>query len=192
MPTRKPHQREEDLPLINAWYLQGKSQQWIADELARNREYEITRQSISNDLKEIQKRWQANTLIPLDQHKVKELARIDLLEQTYWSAWEKSLETAKTTSTKVKDLPASSKDKPGSKQYEASTRNEERDGNPSFLAGVERCITLRCKLLGLEAPVKSEDNLTIKWEIVREDDDRRTDPKNHPAESASGTEGYMQ
>jgi hypothetical protein len=31
---------------------------------------------------------------------------------------------------------------------------EGRDGNPSWLAGVERCVERRCKLLGLDAPEK--------------------------------------
>jgi hypothetical protein len=190
--TRTKFQRERDLEEISTLYLQGWSQMRIAEKLNSDRDYAITQQTISNDLKEVNRRWRENTVIPIDDHKQKELARIDLLEQTYWSAWDKSLETAKTTSTKVKDLPASGKDKPGSKQYEASTRNEERDGNPAFLAGVERCIKMRMDLLGLNAPVKSEDSMTIKWEIVREDDSTGNHATNSPAEPASGTEDYLQ
>jgi hypothetical protein len=39
---------------------------------------------------------------------------------------------------------------------ESSVVVEERDGNPSWLAGVDKCIERRCKLLGLDAPVKTD------------------------------------
>lgn len=147
--TRTKFQREHDLEKISALYLQGWSQQRIADYLKQERDYEVSRQTISNDLKEVNRRWRESTTIPLDEHKQKELARIDLLEQTYWSAWEKSLETAEHTTQRTKDTG-------NGKQYDASIRKEERDGNPAFLAGVERCIKMRMDLLGLEAPKRQE------------------------------------
>jgi hypothetical protein len=51
---------------------------------------------------------------------------------------------------------------------------EQRDGNPAFLAGVMSCIERRCKLLGLDAPVKSEltgkDGGPIKTEAANKPD----------------------
>jgi hypothetical protein len=164
--TRTDYQRESDLPLINAWYLQGKTQFWIAEELAKLRPYEVSRQTISNDLKAIRKRWLNNTNIPRDQHAIKELARIDLLEETYWAAYLRSLEKAEITTKRVKDSGQA-------KSYDASTRVEERDGNPAYLAGVERCIKLRMDLLGLNAPVKSEDTIRIIDEAAVNADLRR-------------------
>lgn len=82
--TRKDFQREADLPLIERWYLQGHSQQWIASNLAEMRDYQVSQQTISNDLALIKWRWQDNTRLALDTHKAKELARIDLLEREYW------------------------------------------------------------------------------------------------------------
>lgn len=164
MPTRKPHQREADLPVINAWYLQGKSQYWIADELAKIRPYEVSRVTITNDLKEIRKRWRDETNLPIDEHVIKELARIDYLEQTYWREYEQSREPRKITAKSAKSKPG----KPDAKgnatsqvEQTGSERTEEREGNPAFLQGVERCIKLRCDLLGLNAPQKRDDTLRI-------------------------------
>lgn len=39
------------------------------------------------------------------------------------------------------------------------TKRMERDGSVSFLQGVERCIGLRCQILGLNAP----QQLSISW-----------------------------
>jgi hypothetical protein len=49
---------------------------------------------------------------------------------------------------------------------------EQRDGNPAFLAGVMSCIERRCKLLGLDAPVKQQ-NLNVNLsELTDEQLDR--------------------
>lgn len=198
--TRKTFERERDLEFIGNHYLQGWSQHRIAERLNQERDYELTQQTISNDLKEIQRRWQANTVIPLDTHKAKELARIDKLEEHYWQEYLASKEPRKSTSKVDKSQTIARKkannemDAPPPQQVSrvASERIEQREGNPAFLQGVERCIKMRVDLLGLNAPVKSDESMTIKWEVIREDDDSRPHPKNQPAEPASSTEDYLQ
>ena len=34
---------------------------------------------------------------------------------------------------------------------------EQRDGNPAFLQGVLNCIDRRCKLLGIDAPTRTDN-----------------------------------
>jgi hypothetical protein len=212
--TRTKFQRERDLEYISNLYLQGMTQQRIADKLASERDYEVSRVTITNDLKEVNRRWRLNTVIPIDEHKIKELARIDHLEQVYWSAWEKSCETVNINTrqtrsgeatkitdvtippgmdakeAKPKDVRHKSRSVAPGEQISETSRTEERDGNPAFLAGVERCIKMRMDLLGLNAPTKSEDTVTIQWEIVREDDNQR--PADSPAHPAPGAEDYLQ
>lgn len=178
--TRTKHQREADLDQINIWTLQGKTLRQCAAELAQIRDYEVSHVTIKHDLDTIATRWREGTNLDLDSHKAKELARIDLLEQTYWKAWEQSLEQAETTTTRQKDTPVTRKSKDGqsvtvtNKQYEASLRKEERDGNPAYLVGVERCIKMRVDLLGLNAPTKSDttvrviDMTAVEAEITRQ------------------------
>jgi hypothetical protein len=58
--------------------------------------------------------------------RAKELARLDNLERTYWEAYERSCQRSETASEK-----------------------QQRDGNPRFLEGIQRCVALRCQILGL-------------------------------------------
>ncbi len=40
-------------------------------------------------------------------------------------------------------------------------RSEQRNGNPAYLSGVQWCIDRRCKLLGLDAPIKAQINAQL-------------------------------
>ncbi len=120
-------------------YLEGKYQHEIAEILG------VSQQQVSYDLKEIQLTWQDMSVAQLTELKARELARIDNLERTYWQAWEKSQQPKETTSTA----------KEGEK-VKVGKRSEQRNGNPQFLQGVQWCIERRIKLLGLDAPVRSE------------------------------------
>lgn len=82
--TRTKIQIEDDRRQIAGLYLRGKQQQAIADELG------MTRQMVGYDLKAIQKRWREDTSRDLDADKIRELAKLDELERTYWKAWEDS------------------------------------------------------------------------------------------------------
>jgi predicted transcriptional regulator len=113
-------ERDRDLADIARLYCQGMRQVDIAEILG------ITQQQVSYDLKRIQKRWQTECIEAISQGKARELARIDELERTYWSAWFES--------------------------------QRQRKSNPAFLQGVMTCIDKRCKLLGLDAPIKTEDD----------------------------------
>jgi hypothetical protein len=137
---RTPIQREHDLTQIAGLYLRGKTQAAIAEEL------KITQQQVSYDLKIIQARWRKDTTIDMDEAKRKELARIDELERTYWTAWERSLDEKVKTRTEKRA---------GEEGGKASIEKETLLGVPAYLAGVQWCISERCKLLGLYAPAKS-------------------------------------
>lgn len=161
MPTRKPFQRERDLDFTASLYLQGWSQFRIAEKLAAERDYEVSRQTISNDLKAIQERWRQNTAMNLDDHRARELAKIDALEAEYHEQYQRSKEPRTINSKSAKSKPGSGKDKPATVEQSASERIEQREGNPAYLQGVERCIAMRVKLLGLNAPEKSDTTLRI-------------------------------
>lgn len=143
-PKRTPTQRENDLERISTLYLKGKRQVEIAVELG------VTQQQVSYDLKEIHKRWRESTTINLDEAKHRELARLDILENTYWSAWERSLDERTKTRTERTSRGGDGQ------QDKASIEKETLLGIPAYLAGVERCIEQRCKLLGIYAPTRNE------------------------------------
>ncbi len=142
-PRRRPFEAEKQREQISALYLKGRTQYSIADEL------QISRAMVAYDLKVIQDRWHKSTTMNLDDAKARELAKIDKLEATYWEAWERSCEMREATMTEQRKTDDGSETK-------ASLRHENRDGNPAFLAGVMQCIERRCRLLGIDAPVKAE------------------------------------
>ncbi len=141
-PKRSSFERERDLHLTTQLYLKGKTQAEIAEDL------NVSREQIKYDLDIIQKRWRTDTAINLDEAKQKELSRIDTLERTYWEAWEKTLEEK----TKTRTEQSKTGEKNGSAK--ATIEKETLLGNPAYLAGVQWCISERCKLLGLYAPAK--------------------------------------
>ena len=148
--TRSQFQREADYERITSLYLRGWRQADIAAELG------LTQQQVSYDLRTIQKRWRESTTMNLDEAKQKELSRIDELEREFWAAWESS----KTERTKARQETDGTKDRSGKPIVKKSSmEKEQRDGNPAFLQGVLSCIDRRCKLLGLDAPEKSEVDL---------------------------------
>ena len=140
-PKRTKFQIESDRQEMTTLYLHGMTQAKIAERMG------VSRVQITYDLQVVQKQWRKSTTIDLDEAKRKELAKIDDLERTYWEAWEVSLGEREQTLTEQRNMGEQA-------QTRASIRKENRDGDPAFLAGVQWCIERRCKLLGLDAPVK--------------------------------------
>lgn len=142
-PKRSRAQRQRDLDQISALYLKGWRQVDIAEEIG------VTQQQIAYDLKEIHARWRESSVRNLDEAKAMELARLDELEREYWAAWERS----KGEKTKARQFGKMDAD--GQRQIERAVMEKEQlIGNPAFLAGVEKCIDMRCKLLGIYAPTR--------------------------------------
>jgi len=187
MPRRSFHQREADLELINAWYLQGKSQRQIAEELGALRNelgYEVSHQTISNDLAELRKRWQVTARTTRDKHIAQELARIDRLEAEYWKQYFDSMGEIVTITEHERTVTPDDEKPPKPKasnqatesaaipldiQRDVTKRREFHTGNPAYMAGIERCIQLRVSLLGLNAPTKRTE---VPWELQAVEDIR--------------------
>lgn len=167
---RLPLQREQDLLIEAALYLEGKSQGKIAEAVG------ITRQQVSYDINRVLiPRWQRQSTAAAGEHIARELEKINHLEATYWTAWHDSLKPKESRSTGTTDrqrtvsVPTSvlqamiavngniqgngTLSLPSS-DTRATLLREERDGNPMFLIGVQWCIDRRIKLLGLDAPLK--------------------------------------
>lgn len=140
MAERSPIQIQHDRMKIADMYCRGLYQSQIAKEMG------LSQQTISRDLGIVRELWRDRAIASFDQHVANQLAKIDNLERTYWEAWEKS--------QKPKRKERASTSVGGKYDIEkAGTEVElERDGNPNFLMGVERCIQKRIDLLGLKAP----------------------------------------
>jgi hypothetical protein len=151
---------------VAALFLQGvKRQGELAQRLG------VDRSTVSRDLKVLNARWKEAAVRDLDAAKGQELERLDLLESEYWQAWEKSKQAHEVATTEQTTGGA------GERVKEA-LRSEEQTGDPRYLAGVERCIEQRCKLLGLNAPtetrltgkdggpIQHETQATVDWSLA--------------------------
>jgi hypothetical protein len=121
-------------------YLQGIFQPEIARRLG------VTQACISLDLKAVRKAWQAAAIQDMDVLIGEELARLALVEQEAWTAWEASKRPKEVT------LMEGSTGEPAARK--AKVRKEAREGNPQFLERIDKCIERRCTLLGLNPPAK--------------------------------------
>jgi len=132
-------QREKDMEYTATEYLRGKPQYVIGAALG------LTQQQISYDLKELRRRWLESALQDFDTLKAKELAKIDVVESEYWSAWQKSQDKTERKSSKMKE-------EAGRHVKESGIVTEDQVGDPRFLQGILKCIERRCAILGLDAP----------------------------------------
>lgn len=123
---RTRNQRELDYQLESAMHLKGYRNWEIAQHIGAIRPYKISASQVGYDLAEVRKRWQTHTTLKLDEHKQRELERLEVLERENWEQFEQS-KGVKRDGTPI-------------------------PGNPMFLQAIERIVELRAKLLGLEAP----------------------------------------
>ena len=117
-------------------YLSGLTQAKIGEEL------EVSEGVVQSDLKAIQQEWLKSSLVDFNQLRAEQLAKIDNLERTYWEAWERSLQPVEEGIRNLAPTPAQLK-----------------VGNLAALQGVERCLTQRARLFGLE----NGETVKIKW-----------------------------
>jgi DNA-binding CsgD family transcriptional regulator len=145
---RSKAQAERDRQLISKYYLEGMTQWEIRNKLG------ISQATVSRDLKLLFRYWRLSSINNIDQLKQIELVRINKLEIEYWNSWDRSKEEFKKKSLKQRVIAESKQ------PIEINSATEDRNGDPRYLAGVQWCITKRCEILGINAPIKTETNLT--------------------------------
>jgi hypothetical protein len=142
---REPSQLARDRRRIADLYLKG----WLQADIAT--ETGVDQSTVSRDLKTLQDEWLAAARADFDAAKAQELAKVDRLEREYWDAWGRSCKIAETETTESADdgsgAPA---------RIKAQIRKEGQVGDPRFLTGVQWCIERRCKILGIDAPVRAD------------------------------------
>jgi hypothetical protein len=106
---------------------------------------DVSIQTILIDIKEMRQEWRDSRQEFAESAFTEQLVRIDRVEREAWAAWERSQKPAKAT------IETSSDEK-------SETREESREqyGDPQLLNTALKAIEHRRKLLGLDAPVKSE------------------------------------
>lgn len=129
-------------------YLAGHTQAEIAGIV------HCSRPTVTIDLQLIRRDWRQSSIANFNERVEKELEAIDRVELEAWAAWERSQHPEEqVTETTVPG--GKGKRKP---QKTKVTRGQ--CGDPRYLAQIADCIAQRRKLLGLDAPVKSEQTIT--------------------------------
>lgn len=152
-PKRNKGERERDLPIIADMYVKGKSQRYIAAWLNENREYNLSRITIRNDINKVRDEWLQSAVVDYDEAKARELAKVDKIEDEAWQAWERSVGVSET---ETQMISRSGGEETEGGQRKATIKRENKVGDPRFLSTVQWCITKRCEILGLDAPKKQE------------------------------------
>ena len=159
-------------------YLQGDGQHTIAEKLG------VSTQAVLDDLNWLREQWKNSNLADYQAARAETLAKIDHLEFTYWDAWERSKEPTETTTIKVEEMIKTVEDKqdttkgkkpigkpiPTTKMVPYKTIKDTKlvgqVGNQGFLQGVERCIEMRAKIIGLLKDTSVTNNITMNWESL--------------------------
>ena len=148
----KKLKREFALTRASELYLKGWMQADIAKDLG------ISAKTVSKLLGEVKKRWLVNQIQNIEARKVMELERIDRIEREYWDAWEHSKKGQnKVISTKLKRTTM----RGDSTEETEGQEFLDTPGDPRFLEGIQKCIALRSRILGLEEATKIEHSGTI-------------------------------
>jgi hypothetical protein len=146
---------------VASLYTSGRNQMAIANELG------IALSQVRVDLAWIHEQWLDRMMLDRDQFVAVELAKIDKLEQTAWEAWERSTQPRleKSRQTRTHGIKGQ---KSVDEEVKEGGRSTMRDGNVAFLSQVERCIVMRIKLLGLNAPTQVDWEAEIRrWALER-------------------------
>lgn len=138
---RSPAEIARDRVIITEMYFAGKTQAEIAKRIERDQG------TVSRDIAALHSVWLSRSDITYAEAKARELAEIDNLERVYWAAWEASKENREQNITETTEAGNGEK-------IRVQIKDEQRDGNPTFLGGVQWCIERRMSIFGLKAPTK--------------------------------------
>lgn len=147
---RTKAQLEIDLALMARLSLEGKTHRQIAILITERGPYPLSHSQVTRDMKKVVGRWKAESIIDIDQLKQRELKGLEHQESECWDAWNKSKEDAVTKSAK-KTRPSA-----GTSKEEVATKQEAQCGDPAFQRLILDIREKRAKILGLNAPERTE------------------------------------
>jgi hypothetical protein len=185
---RTKHETIRDRAEISELYLRGKTQAQIAELLskdpARAHYGGLSQQTISRDLRVIQKEWAEAAQHNMTELKAKELAKIDNLERMYLDEWYRSKGESIETEQEQDETTGKSRKK-------AKVKKKSQLGDAKYLQGVQWCIGKRCEIFGLDAPkeldIKDQRLVDkIPWDSLTKDQIRRLQIGENPEKVIPG------
>ena len=163
---RTKSERESDLSFVADCVKNGDKRVVIHEKLSAMRSYAVSAAMVDQDCSEVESRWvgtfiKGQTLANL---KSRELARLEMLEEEAWKAWQRSKTPGQVEKFGVLDSVPSK---------EKSVTAVKRDGDPKFLELLLKYSEHRAKLLGLFAPIKIDADAESALKTTEELDDFR-------------------
>ncbi len=141
---RKELEIEERQLKVSTYYLRGWSYRQIGLELG------CGVGTVHRDIESLLSEWREQQLENTKLIVIRELTRIDTIEQEAWKGWLKSTGDSEEIIEETGDSPKG----PFSRNR---TKLVGQSGDPRFLNVVLGCVQERCKILGVNAPMKIED-----------------------------------
>lgn len=168
---------EERRDRVAYYYCSGFSMMAICKQVGTNPA------TVADDLKAIREVWKERYTRQYGERLDEELAKIDLIEQEAWKAWEKSSQDEIYLTHRIEMVPQFEKPEKGTgtkgkiKKAPLVTLKEVKDekrkaqvGNPAFLDKVAWCIETRLKVMGALTEVdKRSQNVqksVMDWESL--------------------------
>ena len=149
--------RAERRLIVSERYLKGELQSQIADSIG------VSRSVVGKDLAAIRKKWQEQSIRNMDEVMTKELERIDLIERAAWDGWLRSVNDKRSLTTRIVTKYEEDGTESLNPPIETTTKVEPQSGDHSFLSTAHKCVEQRRKMLGIDAPVKSEVTSNINY-----------------------------
>lgn len=146
-------QKEQRRSVVAKWFNYGLTHLQIAHKVTEELSWPCSRQQVTQDLKLLFDRLTDEQKESLEDRRIREIQKINFLEEQAWEAWERSKSIRKISTVKTKR--AVSEDAMGKPvrlnagQDDFNNRQEDQYGDPRYLSQVQWCISKRCELLGL-------------------------------------------
>lgn len=170
-------------------YLQGNTMEIVVAKMKEETGHGFSVATVGKYVNEAITQWKKNKEELISNHKAIELEKINRVEVAAWYGWHRSLTVISTVKTKKKPVKHGENGKPAAGTVESPSedgkkrrRSRKKDGatvespfntvevmdeskgsagDARFFNTIQWCIEYRCKLLGIEAPVKIETNTTL-------------------------------
>src|SRR5205085_11336695 len=149
--TRSRGQVLADRAVMAEKWARGWTQYAIAQELG------LTREQVAYDMRQVFKEWRKSAIIDLNDAKMKQLHRYEVILKETWVAWENSKRPRDITTTRQKrrGLSGTNAEVPMDQTTEAGKRTEQRDPNAAYMQIILDTLDAINKLLGLYAPTET-------------------------------------
>lgn len=134
-------------------YLKGWTQAAIAEKLG------VAQGTISSDLRMVQKEWRQSAVRAVQARHVIEMAKLDALERELWEAWETSRQPTRGVGI-VKEVAT------GKEMHRSNQK--EQNGDPRFLAIVQKCLIMRGAIAQPRGSQESPDDVETELRVRRD------------------------